>query len=55
MIVKYKKKFNVLNLFKRLEDSNFENETSRSEKLFLDDKDRLNREKMRLVRSCKSF
>lgn len=46
--MKYEK--NILKIFKRLEEPNFENETSSLEKEYQNEKERLNKEKMKKVR-----
>ena len=40
----------ILKIFKRLEEPNFENETSSLEKEYQNEKERLNKEKMKKVR-----
>jgi hypothetical protein len=46
--MKYEK--DILKIFKRLEEANFENETSSLEKEYQNEKERLNKEKMKKVR-----
>ena len=46
--MKYEK--DILKIFKKLEEPNFENETSSLEKEYQKEKERLNKEKMKKVR-----
>lgn len=46
--MKYEK--DILKIFKKLEEPNFENETSSLEKEYQNEKERLNKEKMKKVR-----